>query len=103
VLDPEDVPAYLPGERRLGEIKSTQIMSAAEYQVDRPPGSAPMPLLVIVVDEFARLKAELPDFVRGLVDVARVGRSLGVHLILATQTPGGSVDEEIKKNTNFGI
>ena len=90
-------------ERRLGELKLAEVTSAAEYQIARPPGQAPMPLLVIVVDEFARLKAELPDFVRGLVDVARVGRSLGVHLILATQTPGGSVDEEIKKNTNFGI
>jgi DNA segregation ATPase FtsK/SpoIIIE, S-DNA-T family len=88
-------------ERRIGDLKAEGVTSVAEYQAHR--GQRSMPLLVIVVDEFARLKAELPEFVRGLVDVARVGRSLGVHLILATQTPSGSVDEEIKKNSNFGI
>jgi S-DNA-T family DNA segregation ATPase FtsK/SpoIIIE len=88
-------------ERRLADLRSSGVGSVAEYQAIR--GDRSMPLLVIVVDEFARLKAELPEFVHGLVDVARVGRSLGVHLILATQTPSGTVDEEIKKNTNFGI
>ncbi len=88
-------------ERRIGDLKAEGVTSVAEYQAHR--GQRAMPLLVIVVDEFARLKAELPEFVRGLVDVARVGRSLGVHLILATQTPSGSVDDEIKKNSNFGI
>src|SRR4029450_13728674 len=45
----------------------------------------------------------LPEFISGLIDVARVGRSLGVHLILATQTPSGTVDDQIQKNTNFGV
>ena len=62
-----------------------------------------MPRLLIVIDEFAALVAELPDFVTGLVDIARRGRSLGVHLILATQRPAGVVSAEIKSNTNLRI
>ncbi len=62
-----------------------------------------MPRLLIVIDEFAALVAELPDFVTGLVDIARRGRSLGVHLLLATQRPAGVVNAEIKSNTNLRI
>ena len=69
----------------------------------RSPDDEPMPRLLIVIDEFAALAAELPDFVTGLVDVARRGRSLGVHLILATQRPAGVVSAEIKSNTNLRI
>jgi len=57
------------------------------------------PRLVIVVDEFATLAAELPDFLGALVDVARRGRSLGVHLVLATQRPAGAVNDDIRANT----
>ncbi len=58
-----------------------------------------MARLVIVVDEFAALAQELPEFITGLVDIARRGRSLGVHLILATQRPAGVVSTEIRANT----
>lgn len=44
----------------------------------------PLPHLVIVVDEFAELKAEQPEFMKELISAARIGRSLGIHLILAT-------------------
>lgn len=63
----------------------------------------PIPRLVIVVDEFAALTDELPDFVRGLVGVAQRGRSLGVHLVLATQRPGTAVTPEIRANTSLRI
>ena len=89
-------------EHRLLELRTAGVTSLAEYQSRRGDGE-PMPFLVIVVDEFARLKDELPEFISGLIDVARVGRSLGVHLILATQTPSGTVDDQIQKNSNFGI
>lgn len=59
--------------------------------------------LVVVIDEFAELKADQPDFMASMVKAARVGRSAGIHLILATQTPSGSVSDEIKANTNFRI
>jgi S-DNA-T family DNA segregation ATPase FtsK/SpoIIIE len=62
-----------------------------------------MPRLVIVVDEFAALVEELPDFVRGLVAVAQRGRSLGLHLVLATQRPAGVVSPEIRANTGLRI
>ena len=57
--------------------------------------------LVLVIDEFAELKAELPEFVNGIVRIARVGRSLGVHLILATQRPSGVVTPEMQSNINL--
>jgi DNA segregation ATPase FtsK/SpoIIIE, S-DNA-T family len=70
--------------------------------LERFPDEAP-PSLVIVVDEFATLVKEVPDFVAGVVDIAQRGRSLGVHLILATQRPSGSVNENILANTNLRI
>jgi DNA segregation ATPase FtsK/SpoIIIE, S-DNA-T family len=74
-----------------------------DYLAGRVADDEPMPRLLIVIDEFAALVAELPDFVAGLVDIARRGRSLGVHLILATQRPAGVVSAEIKSNTNLRI
>ena len=63
----------------------------------------PLPHLVLIVDEFAELKAEQPDFMRELISAVRVGRSLGVHLVLATQKPAGVVDEQIWANSRFRI
>ena len=58
---------------------------------------------MLVIDEFASLVRELPDFVTGLVGIAQRGRSLGVHLILATQRPAGVVSADIRANTNLRI
>jgi S-DNA-T family DNA segregation ATPase FtsK/SpoIIIE len=58
---------------------------------------------VLIIDEFASLVAELPEFVRGLVGIAQRGRSLGVHLVLATQRPAGVVSADIRANTNLRI
>ena len=63
----------------------------------------PMPRTVLIIDEFASLVEELPDFVTGLVGIAMRGRSLGVHLILATQRPSGVVSPVIRANTNLRI
>ena len=63
----------------------------------------PLPNLLIVVDEFAELKAQYPEFMNELISTARIGRSLGVHLILATQKPAGQVNEQIWSNSNFRI
>jgi DNA segregation ATPase FtsK/SpoIIIE, S-DNA-T family len=67
------------------------------------PELPPVSRLVIVVDEFAELKEAQPDFVDGLVNIARVGRSLGVHLVLATQRPAGVVTPQIRDNANLRI
>ena len=65
--------------------------------------SEPLPHLIIVVDEFAELKAEQPEFMKELISAARIGRSLGVHLILATQKPSGQVNEQIWSNSRFKL
>lgn len=63
----------------------------------------PLPHLIIIVDEFAELKAEQPEFMKELISTARIGRSLGVHLILATQKPAGQVNEQIWSNSRFKL
>lgn len=63
----------------------------------------PLPHLIIIVDEFAELKAEQPEFMKELISAARIGRSLGVHLILATQKPSGQVNEQIWSNSRFKL
>ena len=68
----------------------------------RFPKVAP-PSLVIVIDEFATLAKEVPEFVDGVVDVAQRGRSLGVHLVLATQRPGNAVTDNIRANTSLRL
>ncbi len=65
--------------------------------------TTPIPHLLIIIDEFAELKREQSDFMQELISVAQVGRSLGVHLILATQKPGGTVDDNIRSNTRFRL
>ena len=61
------------------------------------------PSLVIVVDEFAALAHDVPEFVDGVVNVAQRGRSLGLHLILATQRPAGVIKDNLRANTNLRV
>lgn len=61
------------------------------------------PSLIIIVDEFAALVGEIPEFVDGVVDVAQRGRSLGLHLILATQRPSGVIKDSLRANTNLRV
>lgn len=89
--------------RREHQLARAGAKDIEDYLAGKEPMDDPMPRLVIVIDEFAALVAELPDFVNGLIDIARRGRSLGVHLILATQRPAGVVSAEIKSNTNLRI
>ncbi|MHA4215609.1 type VII secretion protein EssC [Bacillus cereus] len=65
--------------------------------------SEPMPHLFLISDEFAELKSEQPEFMKELVSTARIGRSLGIHLILATQKPSGVVDDQIWSNSKFKL
>lgn len=71
--------------------------SIEDYRKKRPLGP-PLPRLVVVIDEFGELKQELPDFDARLNNIARIGRSLGVHLILSTQNPSASVTDTIAAN-----
>ena len=63
----------------------------------------PVPHLFIISDEFAELKSQQPDFMDDLISAARIGRSLGVHLILATQKPSGVVNDQIWSNSKFRV
>ncbi|MBB6716652.1 type VII secretion protein EssC [Clostridium gasigenes] len=62
-----------------------------------------IPHLIMIADEFAELKNDQPEFMTELVSAARIGRSLGVHLILATQKPAGVVDDQIWSNSKFKL
>jgi S-DNA-T family DNA segregation ATPase FtsK/SpoIIIE len=62
-----------------------------------------LPHLFIVADEFAELKQQEPEFMEELISAARIGRSLGVHLILATQRPTGVVNDQIWANSKFKV
>ena len=83
-------------------LRAAAATDLADY-MRRPAAGEPLPRLVVIIDEFATLKAELPTFIDALVGVAQRGRSLGVHLLLATQRPQGAISESIKANTNLRI
>ncbi len=89
-------------ERVLRETGTADIAALHRVIADGE-AHTPIPRLVIVVDEFATLAQELPAFVDALVDIAQRGRSLGVHLLLATQRPSGAVKDSIRTNTNLRI
>ncbi len=63
----------------------------------------PVTHLFIISDEFAELKSQQPEFMEQLISTARIGRSLGVHLILSTQKPAGVVDDQIWSNSKFRV
>lgn len=65
--------------------------------------SKPLAHLFLVADEFAELKAQQPTFMEQLKQAARIGRSLGIHLLLATQKPYGVIDDQIWSNARFHI
>lgn len=87
------------------DITNESTMDIYKYQRLYHQGALKKPIshLFIISDEFAELKQQEPEFMDELVSIARIGRSLGVHLILATQKPAGVVNEQITSNTKFGI
>ncbi|MFE0513624.1 FtsK/SpoIIIE domain-containing protein [Streptomyces sp. NPDC058964] len=92
-------------KRREHILAAADAKDIEDYQdlVRRDPSHAPVARLLIVIDEFASMVRDLPDFVTGLVNIAQRGRSLGIHLLLATQRPSGVVSPEIRANTNLRI
>jgi len=71
--------------------------------MERRSDPAAPPTLLIVIDEFAALANEIPEFVDGVIDVAQRGRSLGLHLIMATQRPAGVIKDNLRANTNLRV
>ena len=83
-------------EHLLARFKAKDLVELERRgEVEAPPS------LVIIVDEFAALVQEVPEFVDGVVNVAQRGRSLGLHLILATQRPAGVIKDNLRANTNL--
>lgn len=115
-LEPEGIErARLALEQELNRRQSI-IAQAMVLHPDRPADSVhctdpqtgkPFSDIVICVDEFGQLKSRVPEFLSSLIEMARIGRSLGIHLILSTQKPAGVVDEQIWSNTRsklcFGV
>ena len=89
-------------EHVLRDLGAPDVDGAWQKDPDRA-AEAGLARLVLVIDEFAELVQELPDFVSGLIRIARVGRSLGVHLLLATQRPAGVVSAEMRANTGLRV
>jgi S-DNA-T family DNA segregation ATPase FtsK/SpoIIIE len=85
-------------ERALADAGARDLVDYREHD-----GVPPLPRLVIVIDEFRALAEELPTFVDGLIRIAALGRSLGVHLVLATQRPAGIVSADVRANLNLRI
>jgi S-DNA-T family DNA segregation ATPase FtsK/SpoIIIE len=91
--------AELKYREHLLNSKGAKDLEALEKRSDP---EAP-PVLVIVIDEFAALATEVPEFVDGVIDVAQRGRSLGLHLVMATQRPAGVIKDSLRANTNLRV
>jgi DNA segregation ATPase FtsK/SpoIIIE, S-DNA-T family len=85
-------------ERILAENGAKDLLELMRRDAPAAP-----PLLVIAVDEFAKLREEVPEFVDGVVDIAQRGRSLGVHMVLAAQTLRNAFTPAIRANTNLRL
>ena len=92
-------------EQRQKRLKAAKVTHIDDYQRLYYQGKVdtPMPYLVVIVDEFAEMKTEQPEIAKEFVRIARVGRALGLRLILAMQKPAGIVDGQIEANTRFRL
>lgn len=97
-----------------GEIQRRKVVlerARAVYHFSRPHIDEyrklkirePLPRLLIIFDEFAEFKQRNPEESKKLISIARQGRSLGVHLLLATQNITAAVDPEIMQNSTYKI
>lgn len=84
-------------------VTAGNVQHIDEYYKTEWRAKDPLPHLFIVIDEFAQLKKDQPEFMSELVSIAAIGRTLGVHLLLATQKPGGVVDDKIWSNSRYRI
>lgn len=92
-------------ERRQRLFRRAEVNHVSDYTKLFKNGkvSEPIPHLLLVVDEFAELKKEEPEFMQEIISLAQIGRSLGVHLVLSTQKPAGTIDDKIWSNTRFRL
>lgn len=90
-------------ERRKSLLDKYKVSNISSYLRLYREGKAEEPLsyLMIVIDEFAEFKKKFPDFMKAVSTIFRIGRTLGVHIILLTQKPANVVDDEMNANTRF--
>lgn len=101
-LDPEQAERALTSLDAELTRRERILAASGAKDIDDHHGD-PLPRLMIIIDEFRMLAEEQPDALAHLMKIAAVGRSLGVHLVLATQRPGGIVSADIKANVNLRI
>ena len=90
-------------DRRQQLLSDYECQDIIEYFQKRrfDPSMPEMPYLFLVVDEFAEFKQKFPDFTKPMDHLYRGGRSLGMHVILMTQSPTGIVTDQVRANANF--
>ena len=91
--------------RRELDLRNLGVNSYHDYlRLCASAGKTPQyPEVVIVVDEFRMLVESMPDAMTELMRIATIGRSLGIHLLLATQRPQGSISQDIRANIATNI
>lgn len=102
-LGATDLATYRARRRVGAPVEQPAGGSRAEAGRSRADAGEPLPRLLIVVDEFRAMADDLPDFIPGLVRIAAQGRSLGVHLVLATQRPSGAITADMRANISLRI
>lgn len=93
--------AEMQRRQRLFAEAGEDVDNLPAYLATQP--AEPLPRLLLVIDEFAMLAKDFPDVLASLVSVGAVGRTLGVHMVLATQRPAGVVNDDILANTNLRV
>jgi S-DNA-T family DNA segregation ATPase FtsK/SpoIIIE len=84
-------------------LAAVQAADLTSYRATPAGLASPLPHLVIVIDEFRMLVEDAPDWLRELMRIAAIGRSLGIHLIMATQRPQGALTADIRANVTTSI
>ncbi|MHA7275008.1 FtsK/SpoIIIE domain-containing protein [Arthrobacter sp. Hz1] len=91
----------------LAEVRRRERLFAAHLVSDivewRAAQTQVLPRLVVVIDEFRMLVDDVPDAARDLIRIATLGRSLGIHLVMATQRPQGALGPDIRANVTASI
>ncbi|MFF1881038.1 FtsK/SpoIIIE domain-containing protein [Pseudarthrobacter sp. NPDC058196] len=95
----------LRAEVRLREehLSAAAVPDLAAYRSSPAAKDFDLPHLVIIIDEFRMLVDDAPEVLRELLRIASIGRSLGIHLVMATQRPQGALTADIRANVTSSI
>lgn len=107
-LAPDELDRFLVSlraevRRREHQLAAAGAADLASYRQTRQSADSPIPQLVLVIDEFRMLVEDAPSALGELMRIATIGRSLGLHLIMATQRPQGAITADIRANVTSSI